>query len=105
MEPNGNMGHDQWKGLYRRSDHVVSREIVGETILVPIRGNLADMRRIFSLNAVGAYIWGKLDGKNGLDAIRNGILTDFNVDEEKAAADLHEFISNLLEAELIVGLG
>ena len=94
-----------WNTCFKQEDHVVTREIVGETILVPIRGKLADMQRIFTLNDVGAYIWNQLDGRIGLENICRGIVTEFDVFREQAKNDLNEFISELLEAELIVGDG
>jgi hypothetical protein len=46
-----------WERVFRKREEVVSREIAGETILVPIRGKLVDMERIFSVNPVGAHVW------------------------------------------------
>jgi hypothetical protein len=88
---------------FKQEAHVVTREIVGETILVPIQGKLADMQRIFTLNDVGAYIWSNLDGSKDLEAICQGLAIEFDVRREQAECDLNEFISELVEAELIVG--
>jgi len=92
-----------WGACFKQEDHVVTREIVGETILVPIRGKLADMQRIFTLNEVGAYIWTHLDGSRDLEEICQGLETKFDVRREQAESDLNEFVSELLEAELILG--
>lgn len=89
--------------VFKRDQDVVAREIVGETILVPIRGKLADLQRIFTLNEVGVHIWSNLDGNKDLRAICQGLETAFDVRREQAEADLAEFISELEEAELIVG--
>ena len=50
--------------VFIKNEEVISRKIAGETILVPVRGRLADMRRIFTLNPVAEYIWHRIDGKN-----------------------------------------
>ena len=42
--------------IYIREKDIISRDIAGETILVPIRGNLADMQCVFTLNPVGIFI-------------------------------------------------
>jgi hypothetical protein len=94
-----------WGACFEQEDQVVTREIVGETILVPIRGKLADMQRIFTLNDVGAYIWSHLNGSKDLEDICQGIETDFDVSREQAEKDLKEFISELLEAGLVMGDG
>jgi hypothetical protein len=73
-------------------------------ILVPIRGKLADMQRIFTLNDVGAYIWSSLDGERSLGEICEDLRLDFDVKKEQAQRDMSDFISELLEADLIVGV-
>ena len=81
----------------------MSRSIAGETLIVPIRGKLADMQRIFVLDSsVAQYIWHHLDGKKSLNEIRDGIVADFDVEEKQAETDLQEFIGELLDAGLIV---
>jgi hypothetical protein len=86
---------------YRKQEEIVTREIAGETLLVPIRSKLADMQRIFGLNAVGEYIWQQLDGRRSLTEIHNEIVDDFDVTGEQAKIDIQEFIGQLLEADII----
>lgn len=88
--------------IYSKGNDIVSREIAGETILVPIRGQLADMQQIFALNPVAEYIWQSLDGKKSLGDICDGIVGNFEVDRNQAENDLQEFLDELLEAGLIV---
>jgi hypothetical protein len=101
------IGHPEqgyWEKVYKRDETVVTRDIVGEMILVPIRGKLADMQRIFTLNDVGAYIWSSLDGERSLGEICEDLRLDFDVKKEQAQRDMSDFISELLEADLIVGV-
>jgi len=90
-----------WSKVYSKSDNIVCRRIMDETILVPIRGNLADMQRIYTLNPIGAFIWDRLDGKKKLAEARNDVLAQFDVDPEEAEADIIEFIKQVREAGLI----
>jgi hypothetical protein len=92
----GNIGEK----IYRRNEDIVTRKIAGELFLVPIRGKVADMQRIFTLNPVAEYVWQEID-KQSLNEIRKGILAQFDVEKERADADISEFIAELLEAELI----
>lgn len=84
-----------------KAGEIVSRSIAGETILVPVSGKLADMQRIFSLNAVAEFIWKRLDGEKNLSAIRDEIIEYFEVGKEQAESDIREFISELLKEKLI----
>lgn len=82
---------------------MVFREIAGELFLVPIRGDIADMQRIFALNRVAAHIWEQLDGNRAFDELREGIVSRFDVGADEAEKDLRHFIEALLEAGLIAG--
>ena len=86
--------------VYRKNVEVVTRRIADELFLVPIKGNIADMQRIFTLNPVAEYIWQKLDEKNLIE-IRDGILAQFDVEKERVDSDIQGFIAELLEADLI----
>jgi len=91
-----------WQTMLKKSDQVVYRKIADEMLLVPIRGKLADMQRIFALTPVAEFIWGQLDGQQPLTAIRDAILAEFDVQPPQADADLLEFIGELQQAGLIV---
>jgi len=86
---------------YRRNSDVVSRQVLGERLLVPIRGQLADLQQVFMLNPAAEYIWQQLDGEHDLTAIRDGIAAEFEVGAEQAEADLTEFVAQLRAAGLI----
>ena len=87
--------------VYRHRGELVTREILGETIVVPITGELASMDDIFSLNDTGAFIWRAFNGERSLGAIRNGLTERFEVAPEAAEADLRELVSTLVEAQLL----
>jgi hypothetical protein len=87
--------------IYRKKEDLLVRRIAGETLIVPIRGKLADMQRLFTLNPVAEFVWEQLDGRKDLDAIRAAIVAGFDVDEARAAADLHELVMQLVDAELV----
>lgn len=100
------MGSSQeiWGKVFRKREEIVSREIAGETILVPIKGKLADMQRIFAVDDVAEYIWQQLDGERKAADIRNGVMDLYDVGKEQAESDISEFIDALLKADLIVGV-
>ncbi len=87
--------------VYRCRDNLVTREIVGETIIVPISGELADLQQVYSLNATGAFVWGRLDGSASLDTIHQALTSHFNVRKKDAWEDLAELVTDLARASLI----
>ena len=74
---------------------MVSREIAGEAILVPIRQNVGDLESIYTLNETAARVWELIDGKNTVRDIRDAIVTEFAVDEDEAEEDLVELLRDL----------
>jgi len=92
---------DMCDKIFIRNQDIVSRKIAGELFLVPVKGKLADMEKIFTLTAVAEFIWDRLDGQRSLDDIRNDVVARFDVKEEQADSDIREFIAELVEAGLI----
>lgn len=100
------MGGDklEWDGLvnrsldvcYEKDPNVVSRQIAGEQILVPVRKKSADMAAIYVLNETGARIWRLLDGQHSLVEIGALLVEEYNVQPETATADLVEVVDALL---------
>ena len=87
---------------YNKAEGIVTRDIAGETLLVPIHDQLADMQRIFSVGSVSEYIWNELDGEKKLYGIRDGILENYSIKKETADLDLMEFIAELIDAGLVI---
>lgn len=87
---------------YRRKDAVVQREVAGQTLLVPIQGNTADLQRVFSLNAVGRCVWEALADARTEGQLAADVMERFDVDAERASADVRAFVGRLAEAGLIV---
>jgi len=94
------MTSEIWNKVFKKNNNIVARRIADELFLVPIRGELANMQKIFTLNPVAEYIWQELDNKN-LNDICGGVTSAFNVKKERAESDIQEFISELLDADLI----
>lgn len=96
---NTNAGH--WGKIYKKNRDIVTRKIAGELFIVPVKGRLADMQRIFTLNPVAEYIWEELDKEKSLDDIRKGVLNRYDVGKEQADSDILDFIDELLETDLV----
>lgn len=85
----------------RKKDDLLTRRIAGETIVVPIRGKLADMQNIFAVNVVAEFVWERMDGQRTLDQIAREVAEHFDVGESQARSDVLEFVDELSEANLI----
>jgi hypothetical protein len=88
--------------ILRRADSLVTRRIADETFIIPVRGELASLQRIFSLNQVGAFVWDRLDGEHTLETVCDAVVAHFEVEVEQAMDDLRTLVRALEEAQLVV---
>lgn len=85
------------EAAYRRAPRIVSRRIGPEFVLVPMARSVAEVDSLFTLNRLGTFLWERFDGATDGRALVRAIVRQFEVDEERAAADYLEFVSHLLE--------
>jgi hypothetical protein len=81
--------------VFARSPRMVSRRIAGECVLVPLAARGADLDSIYNLNAVGAFIWERLDGQTPGETIVGALTASFEVDSETATRDFSAFVETL----------
>ena len=82
--------------VYVTCERVVSRKIVDELILVPLRNSVAQMESLYTLNDVGARIYELIDGRRTARDISSFIVEEFEVSPEQARDDVLEFLDKLL---------
>jgi len=86
---------------YTKDADLVTRDIAGETIIVPIKSNVGDLNSIFTLNEIGTMIWGLIDGKRSVSEIAEAICKTYEVKPEDAEKDILEFLDALKESGLL----
>ena len=91
--------------VYVRSQRIVGRRIAGELVLVPLVTHGADLDAIYNLNAVGAFIWERLDGASSGRSIVGALTDTFAVTEERAEADYLAFVAQLLDLGAVEAAG
>lgn len=85
----------------RPAANYVTRTIAGETILVPIRAEAAQLDSVYVFNEVGARIWSLIESARDEEAIVAALAAEFDVGLERARADLRGFVGVLKEAGLV----
>lgn len=89
------------EAVYERSSSLVTRELGGEKIIVPVRGRVGDLNSIYTLNPVANEIWEMLDGKRSLQDIIGKLGEQFDIDQETLTADVLRVISELQQEGLV----
>ena len=86
---------------FSKEGNCVTREIAGETIIVPIKGRVGDLDSIYTLNEVGTLIWQLIDGQRNIGEIVRSIRQTYNVESEEVTRDTFDFLGSLEKAGLI----
>jgi hypothetical protein len=79
----------------------VTRQIAGETLIVPVTGQVMDLESIYVLNPVGSRIWELLRSPTTADRIAEVVASEFAVSPQRAADDVVEFLDSLGSRGLI----
>lgn len=86
---------------YTQSSDVVLRRVAGESLLIPVKGQLANLQSIFVLEGVGEEVWKRLNGESRLAEIVRDVADLYSVERDVVADDCDEFVRFLLDENLV----
>ena len=84
-----------------RSRSVVARVIAGETLIVPIRGNVGDLASIYSFNGTGTLIWKLLESPKSVAQLAASVAEEYDVEAGQAERDVEAFVDEVKAVGLI----
>jgi len=90
---------------FAKKGDCVSREIAGETLIVPVRSHGGDVNAIYTVNELGSMIWKLVDGQTNVGKIVEAICNTYDVAPEKAREDAIAFLHSLEGAGLVGSTG
>ena len=89
--------------VYMPSEDIVSREIEGELIIVPLVSGIGDLDdELFTLNRTGRAIWQLLDGTRTLDQIADELRDTFEAPVGEIEKNILGFVSELFNRRMVV---
>ena len=77
------------------------RNIAGSDIVVPVGNAEKIFNGMITLNESGAFFWNALLKDTTVDEVVKKVTSEYDVDEERAKADVEKFIEQLRENKLI----
>ena len=92
------------KAKYVRSTAVVSRLIADETLVVPIRSGVGDLDAIYSFNPLGSDLWALLEKEVSVEEMCVWVTEHYEVTQEQAMGDIHEFVGELVGTGLVTSV-
>lgn len=79
----------------------IMRKIAGETVIVPVGDAAARFSGMITLNETGEFIWTFLQEENSEDGLLNAMLEEFEVDRDRASADIASFLEILRKNNML----
>lgn len=92
-----NLGGDYLKVV----EGFMLREIAGSWIVVPIGHKVVEFNGLMNLSESGAFLWKKLEEGAETQELREALLSEYDIDEDTAAADISEFLSEMRSRGLL----
>jgi len=86
---------------FQRITTVVTREVGGETIVVPVRGGVGDLDGLFTFNEIAAGIWQLLAASRTMDEVIAWVHERYEVTEQQARIDVCGFLEELRRQGLL----
>jgi hypothetical protein len=84
-----------------RNTSIVSRDVAGETIVVPICRGVGDLDSVYTFNPVGRSLWRLLENGRSVEELANWVVTHYEVDAKQAVADVQSYLSELEAVGLV----
>jgi hypothetical protein len=86
---------------HARNTAIVSRDVAGETIVVPICRGVGDLDSVYTFNPVGRSLWHLLENSQSAEELANWVATHYEVDAKQAVRDVQSYLSELEEIGLV----
>ena len=79
----------------------ILREIAGDYIIIPTGKTVLEFNGLITVNEVGVDIWNMLQEEVTFEDLVQGILAEYDVEEEVAREDIQEFLNTLNEGGIL----
>lgn len=80
----------------------ILKEVAGNFIVVAVGEAALDFNGVITLNETGAFLWDKMDSDITEQGLVDIMMSEYDIDENTAKADVLAFTQKLKEAELLV---
>ncbi len=84
-----------------KEKELVTREVAGERIIVPIKGHVGDLEGVYTLNELGSTIWQLINGQTTARELVEAVRNEYDVEAAEAEKDVVDFLRSLEDAGLI----
>lgn len=90
------------KSTLKKNPNIVTREIGGETILLPIYKTSDEINCIYTLNQAASRVWKLIDGRRTLGAIKKKVLDEFSSTPQEIEREMGKLLKDLKEMKALL---
>jgi len=95
--------HPKLDSIYMPSPDIVTREIQGDLIIVPLVRGIGDLEDdLFTLDETGKEIWRSLDKQKNLQQVVRDLIRKYPDNESEIERDVLGFVTELLKRKMLV---
>ncbi len=87
--------------FFRQRGESVTRKLGEESVIVPVRGDIADLASVFVLNETASVLWSKLSASVNEESLVQALLDQYELTAEQASADVSAFLVTLSNVGLV----
>ena len=77
------------------------REVAGYYVVVPVGEGALNFNGVINLNESGAFLWKTMEQDVSEEQMVAALLSEYDVDEERAKADVSAFVERMRQGNLI----
>ena len=79
----------------------ILREIAGDYIIIPTGRTVLDFNGLITVNEVGVTLWKMLQEEVTFEDLLQGIMEEYDVEEDVAKEDIQEFLDKLIQGGIL----
>ena len=87
--------------IMRIKKEYVLREIAGDYIIIPVGATVLEFNGLITVNEVGVTLWEMLQEEVTMEDLVQGVLNEYDVQEEDAREDIQEFLNELIKGGIL----
>ena len=86
---------------YLSHPSIITRQVAGETILVPVSRRVSSEPALYTLDETGAFLWQRLNTGASGRALVESILASYAADRAQVEQDVRQFLAELIAIEAV----
>lgn len=87
----------------KRNPDFLLREVADTLVVVPIGDAASAFSGMITLNAMGAWLWERMETEQTVDSLTAALVENYEVEADRAREDVVAFIDRLIPSGAILG--